>query len=512
MAQKTRIDLKSFVRTKIVEGQISEEITPEMHNQANDEMIDSLLNAIDDLATHSDFLSVDSTAKKYLNPYVASVYFLATGDKATQAQVLAGTVDNKYITPKSLSAALNSNFGLKDHHTDILYSEGSGVFYDNGSGISIWRANKPTSGAFAIDDWDEVATGGGGSISDLSGIPTSTATASTPTFFNASKNLISATAALLGTFYDTFASKSIPVNADTIHIGNSDSSFEIFKTTLSDLWTNYIKPKVDALLLPRTTFGNSNYSASTSDRRIVTSVAFTAPRTVTLVDGLASNLEVVVADELQTVTSTNTLTIAVPSGKKLNGVTNGTEVIRAAGGWRRLFTDGSGNYSFDAGIVRTGDSRLSDRRFGKFLDHYASYSNNTGNTTENVKYAFLIPANSVGDGGVISITGLINYISGSGNRTIKVYLSTTPDLSGVMFTIATYTQSSNGIQFFNRSMRNASGNVWYVPTTSSLSDSWNSATTAAFDYTTARYIVVTQQNVTAGNDWQILFSSIGKSN
>lgn len=120
---------------------------------------------------------------------------------------------------------------------------------------------------------------------------------------------------------------------------------------LSDL-TSAKTARVNIGLDKRTTFGNANYSALITDKEIVTSVAFTAPRTVTLIAGLNAGAEIIVADEFQTVTQTNTLTINVPTGKKLNGVVNGTEVIRASGGWRRLMCDGNDNYFFDAGIAR----------------------------------------------------------------------------------------------------------------------------------------------------------------
>ncbi len=75
----------------------------------------------------------------------------------------------------------------------------------------------------------------------------STATASTPTFFSSAKKIISATGALLGTWFQTLTAKSTPVNADTIIVNDSASSFEAKKTTLTELWTNYLLGKVQAL-------------------------------------------------------------------------------------------------------------------------------------------------------------------------------------------------------------------------------------------------------------------------
>lgn len=79
-----------------------------------------------------------------------------------------------------------------------------------------------------------------------SDITVSNATVSTPTFFDASKKLISATGALLGSFWHTLTSKSTPINADEIIVLDSASSFEAKRTTLTQLWTDYLKPKTDA--------------------------------------------------------------------------------------------------------------------------------------------------------------------------------------------------------------------------------------------------------------------------
>jgi hypothetical protein len=73
------------------------------------------------------------------------------------------------------------------------------------------------------------------------------ATASTPSFFDSAKKLISTTAQLWGTWVQTWASKATPVDADTIGFYNSASTFVGVKSTLLNLWTTYFKVKADLL-------------------------------------------------------------------------------------------------------------------------------------------------------------------------------------------------------------------------------------------------------------------------
>lgn len=78
-------------------------------------------------------------------------------------------------------------------------------------------------------------------------IVVSNATASTPAFFDAVDKLISTTAQLWGTWVQTWASKTTPVDADTIGFYNSASTFVGVKSTLLNFWTTYLLPKVQAL-------------------------------------------------------------------------------------------------------------------------------------------------------------------------------------------------------------------------------------------------------------------------
>ena len=78
-------------------------------------------------------------------------------------------------------------------------------------------------------------------------IVVSSATATTPTFFDAAKKLITTTAQLWGTWVQSWANKATPVDADTIGFYNSASTFVGVKSTLLNFWTTYLLPKIQAL-------------------------------------------------------------------------------------------------------------------------------------------------------------------------------------------------------------------------------------------------------------------------
>lgn len=117
---------------------------------------------------------------------------------------------------------------------------------------------------------------------------------------------------------------------------------------------------------------NANYQILATDKWVYTLGNFSANRTFTLPGDAPQGKEIIIADE-QGAVGTYTLIISAPAGKKLNGVTNGTETILSAYGWRRFVTDGNGNWFFDAGIVR--QSQFSNALTGKVnLDNWVDYS------------------------------------------------------------------------------------------------------------------------------------------
>lgn len=187
------------------------------------------------------------------------------------------------------------------------------------------------------------------------------------------------------------------VNGSTL-LGNTNLAVGdlLASNNLSDL-SSKATSRVNLEIDKRTTFGDANYTVLTTDKEIVTSATFTAPRTVTLPSGLSAGKALIIIDEFQTVTSTNTLTIAVPTGKKLNGVTNGTEVISTAGGGRVLYADGSDNYIFDAGIAR--------------VSAVQTLTNKTVKKRILVVTQSATPATNIDNADIVQITGLAQAIT-----------------------------------------------------------------------------------------------------
>ena len=96
-----------------------------------------------------------------------------------------------------------------------------------------------------------VTTAGNITTNDITvgSVTASNTTVNTLPFIDATKKIISATGALFGTWLNGLTAKSTPIGADTIVINDSASSFEAKKTTLTELWTNYLRAFVFATSL-----------------------------------------------------------------------------------------------------------------------------------------------------------------------------------------------------------------------------------------------------------------------
>lgn len=109
----------------------------------------------------------------------------------------------------------------------------------------------------------------------------------------------------------------------------------------------------------RTTFSDADYQILSTDKVVAQIGTMSAPRVVTLplASVINAGQEVVVKDSSGSVTGTNTLTITRSGSDLIDGAT--TEVIGAAYGMRRLFSDGVSKWSFDKGVLRASNN-LSD--------------------------------------------------------------------------------------------------------------------------------------------------------
>jgi hypothetical protein len=142
-------------------------------------------------------------------------------------------------------------------------------------------------------------------------IVVSNATASTPAFFDAVDKLITTTAQLWGTWVQTWTSKATPVDADTIGFYNSASTFVGVKSTLLNLWTTYLLPKIQALNYPEYTVvtwsTDANYTITNTTAKYLfvdVTATLTAPRTLTF--PIMSNIgATVIVRTNASVTSTN---------------------------------------------------------------------------------------------------------------------------------------------------------------------------------------------------------------
>ncbi len=118
-------------------------------------------------------------------------------------------------------------------------------------------------------------TSGSGNVASFTGGVTSiqeaeitSATANRPAFFDSAKKLVIATGALLGTWFQTLNAKSTPIGADTIVVNDSAASFEAKKTTLLQLWTNYLRAFVFSTTLTTNRVPKANASGILTDSNI----------------------------------------------------------------------------------------------------------------------------------------------------------------------------------------------------------------------------------------------------
>lgn len=110
----------------------------------------------------------------------------------------------------------------------------------------------------------------------------------------------------------------------------------------------------------RTTFSNAAYVVLTTDKYVAQVGTMSASRAVTMPAANAVNpgQEFIIQDESGSVTSTNTIVVTAAGADTIDGAA--TVTIMAPYAQRRLFSDGTSKWSFDASVVRTSNTASVD--------------------------------------------------------------------------------------------------------------------------------------------------------
>jgi len=178
----------------------------------------------------------------------------------------------------------------------------------------------------------------------------------------------------------------------------------------------------------RTTNGNSDYSIPSSTRVAATSAAFTAPRVWTLpaASSVPAGEAIEVSDAFGGVTSTNTLTIQRAGSDTINGGTS--LIIAAAYAARRLVSNGSNGWAFDAGVLRASNN-LSD------ITNAATARTNLGVAASPVWVDYSGSSTVVGWSSFT--TKNIRYSVNGKQVTVNYYIEGTSDSASITFTLPT---------------------------------------------------------------------------
>lgn len=121
-----------------------------------------------------------------------------------------------------------------------------------------------------------IKTSGSGNVASFTGGTTSlqeaeitSTTANRPAFIDSAKKIISATGVLFGAWLNGLTAKSTPIGADVITTLDSANGFEAKKTTLTELWTNYLRAFVFSASLSTNRIPKSNASGVLTDGQLI---------------------------------------------------------------------------------------------------------------------------------------------------------------------------------------------------------------------------------------------------
>jgi hypothetical protein len=187
--------------------------------------------------------------------------------------------------------------------------------------------------------------------------------ASTDDVTEGSNRLYFTSARVLATILSglSFVTSGAIVSTDTIlqafgklqkQITDLPSIFLVKSNNLSDV-DNKATARVNLEIDRKTSTGNNNYQITATDKVVVTNELLTGSKIWTLpTEILPAGKEITIIDEFGGIQLGGALTIKAPSAKKLNGVVEGTELIRNKFGSRKAIADGNGNYTIDTTITR----------------------------------------------------------------------------------------------------------------------------------------------------------------
>jgi hypothetical protein len=244
----------------------------------------------------------------------------------------------------------------------------------------------------------------------------STATANRPAFFDSSKKLVIATGALLGTWFQTLTAKSTPIGADTIIVNDSASSSEAKTTTLTELWTNYLRAFVFSATLTTNRIVKANASGVLVDSNTVddgTTITSTLNRVFTGAsgsnNGTGANSNKFLFNGANTVATASFVQVAPEMQFNAPGVGSSLRGM--------LYLDGSANTYANNGFTQLyinsgGDiigSKISQKEALRIFHRSSDNANNGNNNSSSVVINAVmhrpqISAVSAGSSGVHHIT------------------------------------------------------------------------------------------------------------
>jgi trimeric autotransporter adhesin len=211
--------------------------------------------------------------------------------------------------------------------------------------------------------------------------------------------------ALSGTGFVKISGTSISYDNSTYLTTSSASSTYLAKSSnLSDLNNKYLG-RANLLIDSGTTGGNSNVSIGILNTQYLTTTPFTAPRTWTLPDASTVNAgwTIYIADIISTITTTNTLTVAVQTGQSLNNTVNGTAVFNTPGSAGYFISDGNGNWAYDSSKVTLNSAQTLTNK--TLTNAIVGTQSPLDNSTKAASTAYVDAAVTAGGGG----GGSFNY-------------------------------------------------------------------------------------------------------